>query len=112
MNEITETTSKEAATEYKTFVTPNFHEVAEEIAKHAAYGWKLDPQRPPFYNFFLYEVHMLRSAQSVAAAKEKLSDGEGAREPITKEKRQAIMAKAREARKNKIAEKDGDSGDE
>jgi hypothetical protein len=96
MSDIIETEVKEGATEYKTIVTPNFHEVAEEIARHVAYGWKLDPNRHPFYNFFLYEIHLIRDARTIAAIKETVESG---REPITTEKRREIMANARAAKK-------------
>jgi hypothetical protein len=110
MSEITETNSKEAAVEHKSFVTPNFEEIMDEAIKYAAYGWVRDKTRPPFYNFFLYEVHMIRTAATVAAAKANLEGGEGAREPITKEKRQEIMANARKAKKINKDKEDTDEG--
>jgi hypothetical protein len=112
MSEIIETNDADRTTEYKTFVTPNFHEIAEEIAKHASYGWIIEPNRPPLFNFFLYEVHMIKNADTIALAKSHFDASLEGRDVMTKEKRQENMAKARAARAAKKDNKgDGDEGE-
>lgn len=111
MTDLTETATADRTTEYKTFVTTNFHEIAEEIAKHASYGWVIEPSRPPFFNFFLYEVHMIKNADTIALAKSHFDASLEGRDVMTKEKRQENMAKARAARAAKKDNKgDSDEG--
>jgi hypothetical protein len=99
MSDIIETEIKEGATEYKAIVTPNYSEVVEEVVKHKGYGWDIDPERPPFFSFIMYEVHLIRNANTIAKAKQQLESAENGRDVMTKEKRQEIMAKARAAKK-------------
>jgi hypothetical protein len=99
MSDIISTEVKEGATEYKTIVTPNFYEIVNEVVSHKGYGWDIDPERPPFFSFIMYEVYLIRNANTIAKAKQQLESAESGRDVMTKEKRQEIMAKARAAKK-------------
>jgi hypothetical protein len=99
MTDLIETTTEDRTTEYKSIVTTNFFEVANEIAKHASYGWIVDPSRDPFYNFVIFEVHLIKNADTIALAKSHFEASLEGRDVMTKQKRQENMAKARAAKK-------------
>lgn len=112
--ENTEIITEEAAdrnNEYKTLSTPNFIELMYEVEKHLQNGWALSKEDNsyPFFNFFLYEVHLVKNAATLYAAKERLEAAMEGRDVQTKEKRRENMAKARAAvGKNKNKETEGE----
>jgi hypothetical protein len=110
MSDIIETEVKEGTTEYKTIVTPSYFESMLEAFKHKGYGWDIDPERPPFFSFIMYEVHLIRNANTIAKAKQQLESAESGRDVMTKEKRQEIMAKARAAKKINKGDNSEDQG--
>lgn len=105
MTDIIETNTADRTTEYKTLVTPNFNEIITDVAKNAAYGWVLDPEREPYYNFCIYEVYLIRNADTIANAKIRFESATEGRDVLTKEKRVENAAKARETLAAKRAAK-------
>jgi hypothetical protein len=111
MTDLIETTSADRTTEYKSIVTTNFYEAVVEVAKSASYGWIVDPDRDPFYNFVIFEVHLIRNADTIAAAKAHFEASIEGRDVMTTQKRVENMNKARETRMKNLAAKKANKGD-
>jgi hypothetical protein len=110
--QIVDTTSEDNKTDYRTLVGPSFLTIIYELEELITQGWRVSQEVAPNHNFTLYEIQLYKNNETVRRVKERIERAVEGIPVWDTNARRENLAKAREKRMAKIAERKAGDGDE